>query len=58
MKSLAGLLKDYREVLLHNQRPSVFDISSITGCALVIGAISWYLLRKIDRRVIKDLQVL
>jgi lipopolysaccharide transport system permease protein len=55
LNPMAVILKDYREVLLHNQWPSVFDISYIIGFAAVIGAISWHVLKRIDRRVIKVL---
>ena len=55
LNPLAVLLKDYREVLMHNQWPSVFDISYIVGFSVIMGAISWYLLKRIDRRVIKVL---
>jgi ABC-type polysaccharide/polyol phosphate export permease len=52
---VAVLLKDYREVLLHNQWPPIFDIFYIAGFAAVVGAVSWYVLKRIDRRVIKVL---
>ena len=55
LNPMAVLLKDYRDVLLHNQWPPTFDIFYIAGFAAVLGAISWYVLKRIDRRVIKVL---
>ena len=55
LNPVAVLLKDYREVLLHNQWPPILDIFYLTGFAAVAGTVSWYILKRIDRRVIKVL---
>jgi lipopolysaccharide transport system permease protein len=55
LNPVAVLLTAYRDVLLHNQWPPIFDIFYIAGFAAVVGAFSWYVLKRIDRRVIKVL---
>ena len=52
---IALLLKSYREILLNGSMPNFNDLAYVIFISFLTGLSAFFLLKRIDRKVIKEL---
>ena len=55
LNPVALLLNSYRNVLLNGESFIWLDLIRVSLFSVIIGLVSWYILKKIDRKVIKEI---